>query len=99
MLSMALAQSAAGEPSPHVVADTSEVGQSTRAFVEASRAETLALLLGRLMSAKRWDVVLDETLYRLAPRGAWNPDHPAWKPARTALATALRKASAERAQG
>jgi hypothetical protein len=98
MLSMALAQSVGGEPSPHAAADTSAVGQDARAFVEARRAETLALLLGRRLSAKRWDVVLDETLYRLAPRGAWGPDHPAWTPARTALATALRKASAERAK-
>jgi hypothetical protein len=96
MLCAALARDATAEPSPHAAADTSAVGQDARAFVEASRAETLALLLGRLKSAKRWDVVLDETLYRLAPRGAWSPDHPAWKPARAALATALRKASAER---
>jgi hypothetical protein len=98
-LLVAFARVAAAEPSPHAVADTSELGQNTRAFLDASRAETLALLLGRLMSAKRWDVVLDETLYRLAPRGAWGPDHAAWKPARAALATALRKASAERVKG
>src|SRR5215813_9950259 len=99
MLCAALAWPAAGEPSPHAAADTSAIGQDARAFVEASRAETLALLLGRLKSAQRWDVVLDETLYRLAPRGAWGPEHPAWTPARAALATALRKASAERAKG
>jgi hypothetical protein len=99
MLCVALAQVVGAEPSPHAVADTSAVGQDTRAFVEASRGETLALLLGRYMSAQRWDVVLDETLYRLAPRGAWGPEHPAWKPARAALATALRNASVERAKG
>jgi hypothetical protein len=99
MLCVALVRAAAAEPSPHAVADTSEVGQNARAFVEASRAETLALLIGRYRSAKRWDVVLDETLYRLAPRGAWGPDHPAWKPARAALTLALRKASAERVTG
>jgi hypothetical protein len=99
LLCVVLAHGAGAEPSPHAAADTSGVGQDTRAFVEASRAETLALLLGRLKSAQRWDVVLDETLYRLAPRGAWGPEHPAWQPARAALATALRKASAECAKG
>src|SRR5262249_17297955 len=99
LAAMLCAHNVRAEPSPHAVADTSGVGQDTPAFLEASRAEAMALLLGRHMSAKRWDVVLDETLYRLAPRGAWGPDHPAWNPARDALAIALRKASAERVQG
>lgn len=40
-------------------------------------------------------MVLDETLYLIAPRGAWGPEHPAWKPARAALATELIRRSAE----
>jgi hypothetical protein len=79
--------------------DTSELWTEVRPFVEAGRGERLALLLGRYLSAKRWDELLDATLYLVAPRGAWGPDHPAWKPARAALAKDLIRRSAELPQG
>jgi hypothetical protein len=79
--------------------DTSGLWTDVRPFVEAARGERLAMLLGRYLSAKRWDEVLDETLYLVAPRGAWSPEHRAWKPARAALATELIRRTTERLQG
>lgn len=79
--------------------DTSGLWTDVRPFAEASRGERLALLLGRLLSAKRWEAILDEALYLVAPRGAWSPTHPAWKPARAALAQELIRRSAERLHG
>jgi hypothetical protein len=46
------------------------------------------------MSRARWNELLDEALYTIAPRGAWDPSHPAWRPARDALADALRRETA-----
>lgn len=79
--------------------DTSGLWTDVRPFVEAARGERLAMLLGRYLSAKRWDELLDATLYLVAPRGAWGPEHPAWKPARAALAKDLVRRSAETLHG
>lgn len=79
--------------------DTSGLWTDVRPFVEAARGERLAMLLGRYLSAERWEEVLDASLYLVAPRGAWGPDHPAWKPARAALAKELIRRSAETLHG
>jgi hypothetical protein len=55
--------------------------------------ETAAVHLGRIVYRKRWEELLTETLYQLAPRGTWTPSHPAWPAARSALADALRQQS------
>ena len=65
-----------------------------RRFVDSTRSDVVAVDLARLHDRKRWDEVLDEALYLIAPRGAWDEKHPAWKPARNALADALRRESA-----
>jgi hypothetical protein len=64
-----------------------------RRFVDAIRGETIALDLGRLVYRKRWEEVLTEALYLVAPRGAWDEAHPAWPAARQAMADALRRES------
>src|SRR5690242_15593386 len=69
------------------------LGDRARPIVEASHAEIRAVHLGRYLTRARWDQLLDETLYSLAPKGRWGPQHPAWPAARTALAKALREAS------
>jgi hypothetical protein len=78
-------------------AQESERELRLRAFGAASRADTLGLLVGRVLVEKRWNEILDEMLYAVAPRGAWDERHPAWKPARAVLAAALRRATAARA--
>src|SRR5262245_38342405 len=65
-----------------------------RRFVDSTRSDIVAVDLARLHDRKRWDEVLDEGLYLVAPRGAWDDKHPAWKPARNALGEALRHESA-----
>lgn len=65
-----------------------------RPFGIASRAEALGLLVGRVRVEQRWNELLDEILYDVAPRGAWDPGHPAWKPARAVAAAVLRRESA-----
>src|SRR5262245_29026842 len=67
-----------------------------RPLAVASRAERIGVLVGRLMVAKRWNELLDELLYAVAPRGTWDERHTAWAPARKALAAALRRASVAR---
>lgn len=84
---------------PVRAADESGLWTDVRPFVEASRSQTLAVLLGRYMVAKRWGELLNETLFLVAPRGAWDDTHPAWAPARAALATAMRQASVEHLNG
>jgi len=65
-----------------------------RQFVDSQHAEAVAIELGRLSYRKRWNEVLDEALYEVAPRGgAWNDRHPAWAPARVALERLLREES------
>jgi len=75
------------------------LGDRARPIVEASHAEIRAVHLGRHMARGRWEELLDETLYSLAPKGKWGPDHPAWPTARAALAKALREASVKALQG
>ena len=82
-----------------VVARADYLGDRARPVVEASHAEIRAVYLGRWMSRKRWEELLDEALYTLAPKGAWGPQHKAWGAARAALADAMRKASVEKLQG
>jgi hypothetical protein len=55
-----------------------------RRFLESMHAETVAIDMGRLVYRKRWNVVLSEAMYLIAPRGTWNESHPAWAPARDA---------------
>jgi hypothetical protein len=69
--------------------------RNLRRFVDSTRGDAVAVDLARLELRKRWEEVLDETLYLIAPRGAWDEKHPAWKPARNALAAALRHDSAQ----
>jgi len=66
-----------------------------RRFVDSMHGETIAVELGRMVYRKRWEEVLTEGLYLVAPRGAWNESHPAWPAARQALADALRPESAQ----
>ena len=70
-----------------------------RPVVEASHAEIRAVHLGRYVSQGRWNELLDETLWLMAPKGRWSPDHPAWNAARAALARVLREASVTRLAG
>ena len=65
-----------------------------RRFVDGQHGEVLAIELGRLVYRKRWNEVLDESMYLIAPRGTWSETHPAWMPARQMLAQALREESA-----
>jgi hypothetical protein len=67
--------------------------------VAATRADTLALNLGRWMTQPRWEELLDQALWRVAPRGVWGPSHPAWPAARTAMAAALQPRTVERLDG
>jgi hypothetical protein len=67
--------------------------------VAAARADTLATNLGRYMLQGRWNEVLDEELYTIAPKGAWNETHPAWRAARASLAMAIRRESLSRLDG
>src|SRR4029453_9203856 len=62
----------------------------------APPADPLATNLGRYMIQGRWNELLDEALYTIAPQGAWDPRHPAWRPARAALAQEIRRASLDR---
>jgi len=66
-----------------------------RRFVDGMHGETIAVELGRMVYRKRWEQVLTEGLYLIAPRGTWNDAHPAWAPARQALADALRHESVQ----
>jgi hypothetical protein len=75
------------------------LAEKARPIVEASHAEMRAVHLGRHMARGRWEELLDETLYALAPKGTWGPEHPAWPKARAALAQALREASVKALQG
>ena len=67
--------------------------------VAAAQADTLATNLGRYMLQGRWNEVLDEELYTIAPKGAWNETHPAWRAARASLAMAIRRESLSRLDG
>lgn len=79
--------------------DQSERWLEARGFVLASRAEPIAVLLGRHLVTERWNEILDESLYMIAPRGTWNAQHPAWNRARTVLATELQRRTATRLHG
>lgn len=82
-----------------VPASADDLADKARPVVEASHAEIRAVHLGRHMARKRWEEILDETLYALAPKGAWGPQHPAWAKARETLAQGLREASLEAIRG
>lgn len=62
-----------------------------RRFVDSQHGETIAVELRRLLYRKRWNELLDQALYVIAPRGTWDDKRPAWAPARAALARALRE--------
>jgi hypothetical protein len=70
-----------------------------RPLVEAAHAEIRAVHLGRYMASGRWNEILDEALYTIAPKGKWSPEHPAWPAARAALAKELRAASVVKLRG
>jgi hypothetical protein len=70
-----------------------------RPLVEAAHAERRAIDLGRHMARARWEELLDESLYLLAPKGTWGPTHPAWPAARAALARELRAGSVAKLRG
>jgi hypothetical protein len=80
-------------------AEADYMADKARPIVEASHAEIRAIHLGRHMARGRWEELLDETLYSLAPKGKWGPSHPAWAKARAALAKAIREASLKSLQG
>jgi hypothetical protein len=73
--------------------DINAADPALRRFVDSQHGEALAIELGRLTYRKRWNEVLDQSLYVFAPRGTWDENHPAWAPARAALAQALREES------
>lgn len=75
------------------------LADKARPIVEASHAEIRAVHLGRYVARGRWEEILDEALYTLAPKGTWSPKHPAWPAARVALAKAMREASVEKLRG
>jgi hypothetical protein len=75
-------------------AEETEREAKLRPLAVASRAEVLGLLVGRIKVEQRWNEILDEILYAVAPRGVWDPKHPAWKPARAVAAAVLRRESA-----
>ena len=81
------------------VAGADYLADRARPLVEASHAEIRAIHLGRWMAQKRWDELLDEALYSIAPKGRWGPDHPAWSAARAALADAVRRKSVDAMRG
>ena len=81
------------------VARADYLADRARPVVEAAHAEIRAVHLGRYVSQGRWNELLDEALWTMAPKGRWSPDHPAWKPAREALARVLRAASVARLAG
>src|SRR5262249_21324229 len=79
---------------------SADMEADARPVVEAARADTLAINLGRHMLQGRWNEVLEEVLYTIAPKGtAWNEKHPAWPAARAALAMAIRRESISRLGG
>lgn len=80
-------------------ADADYLADKARPIVEASHAEMRAVHLGRYMARGRWEEILDEALYTLAPKGRWSPTHPAWPAARVALAKAMREASVAKLRG
>jgi hypothetical protein len=67
--------------------------------VAAASADTFATNLGRYMLQGRWNELLDEELYTIAPKGAWSEKHPAWRAARASLAMAIRRESLSRLDG
>jgi hypothetical protein len=67
-----------------------------RPYVEASHAEMRVVHLGRYMARERWNQILDEALYTMAPKGRWGPEHPSWAKARAALERAMREQSVVR---
>src|SRR5262245_6615651 len=78
---------------------SADMEADARPVVDAARADTLATNLGRYMLQGRWNELLDEALYTIAPKGAWDEQHPAWRPARAALALAIRRESVPRLSG
>src|SRR5262249_60780632 len=67
--------------------------------VAAASADTFATNLGRYMLQGRWNELLDEELYTIAPKGAWSEKHPAWRAARASLAMAIRRQTLSRMDG
>jgi hypothetical protein len=80
-------------------AHADSLADRARPLVEAAHAERRAIDLGRYLSRGRWDELLDESLYLLAPKGTWGPEHPAWSAARAALARELRAGSVAKLNG
>jgi hypothetical protein len=82
-----------------MVAHADYLADRARPLVEAAHAEIRAVHLGRYTASGRWNEILDEALYTLAPKGQWGPKHPAWPAARAALAKELRAASVAKLRG
>lgn len=80
---------------PAAVDDRYAADPKLRRFVDSMHGETAAIHLGRIVYRKRWEELLTEALYQIAPRGTWNPSHPAWPAARSALADQLRQQSVQ----
>ncbi len=76
-----------------------DIEADARPVVDAAHADALATNLGRYMLEARWNELLDEALYTIAPKGAWNEKHPAWRAARAALGLAIRRESVARLDG
>ncbi len=77
----------------HAAEDRFASDPALRRFVDSQHGDVVAIELGRLVYRKRWNDVLDQALYVIAPRGTWDEKHPAWAPAREALARVLREES------
>ena len=80
-------------PSVIAVEDRFASDAKLQRFVDSQHGEALAIELARLVYRKRWNEILDQSLYLIAPRGTWDEKHPAWAPAREALARTLREES------
>ena len=65
-----------------------------RRLVEALGGDAYALDVGRISYRPRWEKLLNEALYQMAPRGTWDEKGPAWAAARKALSDTLRRESA-----
>lgn len=76
-----------------VVEDRFASDPELRRFVDSQHGEAIAIELGRLVYRKRWNEVLDQSMYLIAPHGTWSESHPAWMPARRIIAQALLEES------
>jgi hypothetical protein len=68
---------------------------AVRRFCDSIHGEIIAVDLGRMVYRKRWQALLADGLYLIAPRGAWNEASPTWAASQRAFEKTLIKKSAE----